>query len=91
MSPSWLHTDALNQAGSILKIDPGFLQLGLTQHVHYPTHVRSHGDSALGSTLDLILSTSSATVANHVVLPPLGKSDHCVVKAELPLHSTKRP
>ena len=73
-SPSWLSTDSLSPAGSAL--EPLFLQLGLHQLLAEPTHIRPHGP---GSLLDLILTSDSSLVSDVAVLPPVGKSDHCLL------------
>ncbi len=78
-SPTWSPTDSFNPAGSIL--EPVFLHLGLTQFVDQPTHVRPNAGNICGSTLDLILSSSPTLVSLVECLPPLGRSDHCVLKA----------
>ena len=74
-SPPWLPSASYNAAGASL--EPAFLQFGLTQHVHQPTHLRPDGQD--GSTLDLVLSSSPNSVSSVTTLPPLGKSDHCVL------------
>ena len=86
-SPSWLSTDSYNAAGSLL--EPTFFQHGLTQYVCQPTHLRASG--ALGSTLDLILSSSARSVSRVVCESPLGKSYHCVLHASLNLGLSQRP
>ena len=75
-SPSLSSPDSYNRTGQVL--EPGFLQLGLTQHINQPTHLRSNG---IGSTLDLILCSYPLMVSNVECLPPLRWSDPCVLKA----------
>ena len=85
-SPSWLSTDSHNAAGLLL--EQAFLQLGLTQHVFQPTHLRVNG--GLGSTLDLILSSSPGCVSNVASTSPLGKSDHCVLYASVDFRPSRQ-
>ena len=85
-SPSWLSTDSHNAVGLLL--EQAFLQLGLTQHVFQPTHLRVNG--GLGSTLDLILSSSPGCVSNVANTSPLGKSDHCVLYASVDFRPSRQ-
>ena len=85
-SPSWLQSDTYNSAGTLL--EPLFLQLSLQQLVTLATHFHPscHRQDPL---LDLVLSSSPAMVSSTPVLPPLGNSDHGVVRclADLSLRS----
>ena len=79
-SPSWLPSDTLNRAGSLL--EPLFLQLSLQQLVSSATHFLPSRPGC-GSLLDLVLASRPDLVSSTSILPPLGSSDHAVIHCQL--------
>ena len=53
---------------------------GLHQHVRQFTRARGTNQPSL---LDLLITSQADNVDNLEVLPPLGKSDHGIIQAEL--------
>ena len=91
-SPSWLSSDDYNSAGTVL--EPLFLQLSLQQLLSSATRFQpsqSSGREPRDSLLHLVLTSNAALVSSTSVLPPIGSSDHAVVRCALELSTRSSP
>ena len=59
----------------------------LSQHVTEPTCYREGERSNL---LDLVLSTDEGMVHDLTYHPPLGESDHVIIRFNVPLHQSRK-
>ena len=59
---------------------------GMEQHVNFPTHEYS---GQLKSCLDLVISNINSDHIHAQAEPPLGKSDHVVIRGSITLDATR--